>query len=343
MKKKIGDLYEKEKFNKAFDETADRLVSNVMGEFASTEKGMQAKIEAVSNLKKRIGNIPTAFYKILEAYIDGEDITRYARVSDGDEKLELLINRKDSGLIDLVGLISNGKLEVNDVAEAEAYYEKKARLLFSPSKKNADLAKEIIKAPSWQEETKKRLYSFDMEKKRIQHLHKINQQEIRKEHAAFINEKKDIGKHDSANKLLKSLYSEFKREHKTLVKMENLVMSLKRRLIPLDVMKEYGVISDNKLKLRQKLYSRKESATRDMECYMNALDELNEVRYKNGIISKELYLKRGGNTADGSEGVAREQESQSTRLALVLDKSKAPKVRTREDTLSLHKDEEIER
>lgn len=31
-------------------------------------------------------------------------------------------------------------------------------------------------------------------------------------------------------------------------------------------------------------------ASMDLECYMNALDDLGEVRYKNGIISEKLYL-----------------------------------------------------
>ncbi len=312
MKKTIGDLYEKEKFNIAFEAAARSLVASVMSEFEDAERGKKAIAEATDNLKKRIRIIPAAYYRLIEAYINGEDITKYASFVGPAEEYERFIGANDSGLIELMRAISENKWMLKNIAEEKRYYDVKAKQLQSSLKGRATDST-VFDIYYSRKETKKRLIAFDLEKKRIQHIHKKTRDDIKRAHAAFIDQKKDIGRKDSANKLLKSLYSEFKREHKALVKMENLVMSLKRKLIPLEVLIECNLITEKKYILHDKLQQKVNSATRDMECYMNALDELNEVRYKNGIISRELYLRRGGMAVDNA---TRPQKSEASSNSL---------------------------
>ena len=310
-RKRIGELYDKELFVPAFEAAAEGLVRKVMGEFADTDKGRAAREQAIQNLKNQIKEVPVEYYRTLEAFINGEDVTKYARFTRSEDELEYFKGTRHKGLIDLIAAHKDGSWVVKNVAEDEKYYE----LRFEGERKrreSADKASETQSAAPTadtaalrrmaEEQARERLTSFDFEARKIRRKRAATYKEIKREHAAFISEKADIDRRDPAYRLLGGLYSEFKREYKTLSRMEDMVMRVRRRLIPLEAAAEYGAVDERRLVRYNALKEREVTLTRDLECYMNALDELNEVRYKNGIISKQLYLRKAG---DKSESLTR--------------------------------------
>ncbi len=321
-RKRIGELYDKALFVPAFEAAAEGLVSKVMGEFADTDKGRVAREQAVENLKKQIKEVPVEYYRTLEAFINGEDVTKYARFTRSEAELEYFKSTHRKGLIDLIAAHKDGSWVVKNVAEDEKYYE----LRFEGEKRgreNAGKANETKNAAPTadtaalrrmaEEQARERLTSFDFEARKIRRKRVATYKAIKREHAAFISEKSDIDRRDPAYRLLGGLYSEFKREYKTLSRMEDMVMRARRRLIPLEAAAEHGAADERSLVRYNALKEREVTLTRDLECYMNALDELNEVRYKNGIISKQLYLRKAGDKLGKPTRPTPEAEAEQTK------------------------------
>ena len=86
-RRKIGKLYDTEKFHKAAEDAARAFVSRVMDGFADTEKGRATYERILGNLKKQIADTPTEYYKTLDAFIDGKDIFAEAEFHRSAEDL----------------------------------------------------------------------------------------------------------------------------------------------------------------------------------------------------------------------------------------------------------------
>jgi len=285
-RRKIGKLYDTEKFHKAAEDAARAFVSRVMDGFADTEKGRATYERILGNLKKQIADTPTEYYKTLDAFIDGKDIFAEAEFHRSAEDLEYFKSQGACGIIDLLGAYKDGSWTVKDPAEAEKYYDG----LFPEARKSADKVKDVKAARAAAKlEVKARIKRFDSEAKKIVAERSRILDAVNGEHAAFIEEK-NIDRKDPAYGLLDGLYQEFKKENKSLGKLEDLVLATQRKLIPYEVYKEYGVITERELEEHDFLKAKEKVASMDLECYMNALDDLGEVRYKNGIISEKLYL-----------------------------------------------------
>ena len=286
MKKRIGDLYDRAKFDKAIEEAAREFIKDVMDDFADSPTGNEVYSQLLSKLKRQIREVPVEYYRALEAFVDGEDISRYVVFSDKEKDMQYF---KDQGIRALPALLTAHKDGVWRVIDPEGdvrYYESR----FPEGTRRTTVAKDLkLALKSVKDEIRNRLDRFDSEREKVRDDNVKMLLAIRKEHAAFIEEK-GIDRHDPAYGLLSGLYTEFKKENRTLAKLEDMVMRIKRKLVPYEVKKEYGVVTLKELAEHDALVAKEEMATRDLECYMNALDELGEVRFKNGIISEKLYL-----------------------------------------------------
>lgn len=295
-KKRIGEKYDKKLFVPAFEAAAEGLIRKVMGEFADSEKGIGARVEAVNTLKEQIKEVPIEYYRTLEAFINGEDVTKYADFTRSPEELEYFRSVKKKGLIDLVAAHKDGSWVIKQPEADAKYYELRFATERTRDKRQKQNNSPDLRTSRGEamREAREMLVRFDYEAKKIRRKRAEAYKDMRRQHAAFISEKEDISRHDPAHRLLGGLYAEFKKEYKTLSGMEDMVMRYRRKLIPLEQLCDRGVATERERASYESLRSRCDFATRDMECYMNALDELNEVRFKNGIISEQLYIRRFG-------------------------------------------------
>ena len=289
MKKRIGDLYDKEKFNAAFDRAANAFVKNVMGEYADTDQGRSARDKAVAGLNEKIKNVPIELYQTIEAIADGKDVSDFAEfVGDGREK-DYLLSQGDAVLIDIISSYKDGKWRVKDVKAAESYYNGLFR-----SEKEMDPSASKLKREELKPLIAKRLSEFDGEVSMAEGERQKLQAMMREEHARFI-ESKGVSPSSEAYRIMSKLYKEVNKENKTLARLEAKQVAARRKLIPYQVISEAGLLTKQEDAEYEKLARKELKVSGELDCYMSMIDEMNEVRFKNGLISEtQYYMKHDG-------------------------------------------------